>query len=1218
MNSKIRKISLITATCAFAFCLSAGTAMLASAEEESYYVCFSNQNYSVRNSNKMEYSESEYVLTNVTLSSVIDFYVTDNSGMRWYDSDNSPLKVEEAGLMRYDILFSPGTTYENGSHVSYRFYEPDSYSVTVDGEEIELSYNPYNTAYDLYYLSSVYIEADSVVELDGETHRVAESGYYRILLTPEKTVNGNTYLFDKNGNYGSGDDFKYSIYIDDAPQYFAVFENIEADGYDTEIDGKDAVSLTRYEDNVSAAEYRSAEVFAPDKDFGIKYCVYEQNPDGSFRLIDDDNNEDTAISKITADDKGWYTLSFIETEAGYISTFKDEEKNFGGWYLAGEFNGYCYDEDGNIDLTDEYKFAEIEEDGDDYEEDYTQYIAYLTVSEKQLKNGNLEFYITDGKTKFKDGAGYIEISIAGTYKIICSDEHTYGRGRNFRYVLEDEGKDGEELLISTADEFLSFAEKCSLSADYSVGLKVYLTADIDFREVTFTPVRVFSGTFSGGYHSIKNITYEGKGGKASVFETLTYSGTIERLDFENITLGDKNCDNVGVIGTNYGTVNGVTVSGRITGATYVGGVVAVNGVSNTDTGNSSDRVNRATIKNCKNYADIYGESYAGGICGSNTGEIFSCESCGKVTGIKTRSQSTVSDLGGIAGYSLGKIYDCNNTGKVEGSSSSRRVGGIAGLCVGEIYFSVNRGVISADRYAGGTVGYYGLRQSENTDGILGGNQNREQDPIGNYNILNYLVNYGEVTANSYAGGIVGNVAGLGGGTVSPRVLKIYNCASSGDVEADAGSYAGGIAGNAAGVKISSCISTGTIQSKGLNGGNYVGGIAGYGGDIAYSMSSATLKGAEYVGGIAGYASSAVIGCYTNAVLLLSEDTVYSGGIAGYSANYNPSENEFTSVAGNYYIGAFGGIAGIDYQSVYDDAAASVQCETLLSAGALSPELREEFSREYWQGGKGFRSYPLLINFETVEECSEFDDDGLFKTLFGKNADMLFALSKDACAITYTVTFMEWNKDNGDLYDDGELQTDNFEIISSIRVTDGQSADAPELKFAAINENGKYVYDGGDARYFVSFPDVVNVNGNLTVYAEYREMVTSLTDSENLVFAEGEFVKGSEITLVKIGDFYTVKITLDGEEVQVKNITLKYLVGDNAEKFTVKGSNGNTLSSTVSGKYISFKFTSGDYFSVEKYQSDIPFWAWLLIGIGVSVAVAGIAYLTVFLIRRKKR
>ena len=69
--------------------------------------------------------------------------------------------------------------------------------------------------------------------------------------------------------------------------------------------------------------------------------------------------------------------------------------------------------------------------------------------------------------------------------------------------------------------------------------------------------------------------------------------------------------------------------------------------------------------------------------------------------------------------------------------------------------------------------------------------------------------------------------------------------------------------------------------------------------------------------------------------------------------------------------------------------------------------------------------------------------------------------------------------------------------------------------------------------------------------------------------KSEFVKGTEIELVKIGEYYTLKFTLDGEEITVENITLKYFVGDNAEKFNVSDAEGQLLDYSVSGKYISF-------------------------------------------------
>ncbi|MDE6598263.1 MAG: hypothetical protein K2K60_06460 [Clostridia bacterium] len=1212
MKSNIKKSSLIILICLLAVSLSGAAAAFAYARQSSYYVCFSNQNYAVRNANKMEYADNQYVLKNVALSSVIDFYVTDDSGTRWYASDNSPMSVDEATVLKYDILFSPENTFDNGSHISYRFYEPDTYSVNIGATPEKLTYNPYNTAYELYYISSIQLTAGTTVSYNGESHNIDNDGFYRILFTPEKTVNGNKFMFDEDGNYGSGDDYKYSLYISDAPQYYAVFDNIAVDSNaasDAEINGKPAYLLTRYEDNVAAAEYRSVEVFAAERDFGVKYCVYEMRSDGTYTIIDDDNNEDTAISKLTVEDVGWYTLSITDLGTSYVSDFKEEEKDFKDWYISAGFNGYCFDGEGNIDLSDEYKFVEVEDGDDDYDEDYTQYIAYLTVSEKQLQNGDLEFFITDGKTKFKDGADYIKISIAGKYKILCSDEHNYGRGRNYRFVLEDGNAEGEELTISTAQEFIAFAKNCKKSADYSVNLKVYLAADINFDGVEFVPVGAFSGTFYGGYHKLINVTCE-----SAIFETLNYSATVERLIVENAVLGDKNADTVGVVGTNYGKVNLVTVTGKITGKNNVGGIVAVNGRSDTQTGDSSDIVNKASIENCKNEAAVSGETYVGGICGRNTGDIISCISSGEVNGNKTRSSATVAQVGGIAGYSFGKIYDCTNLAKVVGGDSSRYVGGIAGLCVGEMYFSFNRGNISADRYAGGIVGYYGLRQSEN-NGVFGGDS--ETDPVGSNNVINYAANYGAISANSYVGGIVGNAAGLNSSNVSNRVLKIYNCASEGNLEATAGSYAGGIAGYAAGVNIKSCLSSGTVQAKGMNGGKYVGGIVGYGGDIAYSMSAATIKGTDFLGGVAGYASSALTGCYSNALLLPAQDTENIGGIAGGAANYNQSKNEFDSFAGNYYIGEYGGICGTDFAAAFDYAAVAVSSETLASVGTLPPVLCEEFSREYWQGGEVL-SFPVLRNFEEVEDSAEFNDEKLFAKLFDNNKQTFTSLTREAAKLTYTVTFMEWNKDNGELYDDGVLQTDNFDIVSAVRISAGQMVEIPALLYAQLNAGGKYVYEGNEARYMVSFPKVDGVNGNMTVYAQYREIVTSLTDSENKVFAEGEFVRGTQVALVTVGEYFTVEFTLDGEKITVENVTVKYLVGKDAGNFSVYKSDGKELDSFVSGRYVGFEFSSGEYFTLKEDATELPFWAWLLIGIGGTLTVAGITALTVYLVRKKRK
>lgn len=1209
----------------FVFALS-GAVALALADEAAYYVCFSNQNYAVRNANKMTEQGGEYILPNVSLTSAVDFYVTDGAGMRWYGADNEPLSVEEAGQYRYDIKFSPDTVFgeetaaweRTDCHITYRFYEPNSFAVEIGGTPTDLTFNPYHTEYDLYYISSAELSAGTAVSFGTETHTVAENGYYRILFTPEKRVNNNLYLFDENGNYGSGDDFVYHIYIEDAPQYYAVFENVQiGSAPDMQIGEKDAFMMNRFEENIAAAEYRTTEFFAPERDYGVKYTVYERTVGGAFVAIDDDHNEDTAYSKLTATDRGWYTLSTVDGGNTYGSALRGEERKFGAIYLAAEENGYGFDSVGNVDLDDGFCLKEVEVDDDDYDEDYKQYILYLTVTEAQLREDDYEFFITDGKTKYKDGTEYIVIQTAGKYKILFSEEHDYGRGRNYQYVLEDGKKDKTELLIGTAQEFLDFAERCSASADYSVGLSVYLTADLDFADTAFTPVKTFSGAFYGGYHTLRNISYTETDRQNAVFITLTHTAVLERLNVENLILGGKDSDYVGLIGTNYGTVRFVTVTGTLTGRNNVGGIVAYNGRSDTQTGNSSDVINRATVEDCVSAATVTGESYAGGICGQNTGEIVSCTFRGDVFGMKFHSSAAVETVGGIAGYSIGKIYGCRNDGAVAGGHDSRYAGGIVGRCAGEIYFSFNYGEVSAEESAGGIVGYYGMRQTQDDGmgGIAGGSQNT--DAVASVNLIDYAANYGNVTANANAGGIVGYVGALSSNGTA-RFLRIYNGASVGDITVTAGSYAGGIVGYGANAEIRSCASAGAVQAKGLNGGNYAGGIGGYCGSVSYSMSAATVKGENFVGGIAGYAVSSIIGCYTNVLLLPTDGAEDTGAIAGYSQAFQAASQEFGGVEGNYYVGNGGGIRGIDYAGEFNYAAAHIESATLVSDGMLSPLLCEQFSREYWQGGNG--GYPTLRAFEEAEDCAEFDDETIWETLFGRYAEAFRSLTADASRVTYTVTFLEWNKDNGDLYDDDDkILHENFDIVHSIRVSAGQSFELPAFRYAEKNANGIYVYDGGEARYFVRFPDVTAVTGNLTVYAEYCEIATTVSDPEGKILAEGEFQKGTAVELIQLGDYYTLRFTYAGEEVTVGTVTVKFFAGDRAEDYSVQIVNGENPDNEISGRYVCFSYTDGDYFClVSRAGGGLPFWAWLLIGIGSTVAAVGAAGGTAFFILRKRR
>lgn len=1205
------------------------------AAQNDWYVCLSTQNYAVRNANKMTLTEhGYYILQNVSLSAANDFYITDNNGTRYYAVNDKPLSVEETAVCKYDIRFSPTEVYSDTAtdlpdaenwaytdcHITYRFNIPQQFSVKIGDTSVALTYNPFVSQYEEYYISSEHISAGTEVGMDGsgEKHTISSDGYYRILYTPDKVVNGNTYKFDADGNYGSGDDFAYNLYVEDAPQYYFAFKDNETE----------KTPLVRYEDNVSAAEYRTQKFFVAERDYVVKYCIYELVGD-RYVLIDDDNDEDTDFSKLTATDAGWYTLGFVDAGSAYASSLHWQKSHFDGFYIVGEFNNFGYDDKGREDISAAYKFLLVEQEDEDYNEDYEQYVLYFSVTAEDLKDGDVEFYITNGDDKYKNGAEYISLNTAGQYKILFSEEHIYGRGRNYRYTLESEDKQQTELIISTVEQFFDFASNCSQSADYSVNLNVYIASDLDFAGKQFVSVKNFSGTLYGGYHTFKNITIHNSDGNAAAFETVTRTATIERLNVVNLSLDGE--DYVGFVGKNFGTLKYVTVGGSVVGKNNVGGLCAYNGRSVNDdkasTTDSAEVLSYALLSECSADVSVKGQTNVGGLVGYNSGKITDCVSRGSVGGNKTSSSVKINNAGGSVGFSSGRLTDVTNRSAVLAGDDSRFVGGVCGAATGEVYFCFNYGNISATQYVGGICGYYGtFSENSGSSDVLGGidyeqlldqilNNGNETDtpqqPDTAVHKIQYAANFGNVVGVSYAGGIIGNSTVAG--------LKIYDCASVGDVEVTAGNYAGGIAGYAVQAEIRSCIGSGNVSAKGLNAGKYVGGIAGFADNVSYCMSASSVKGEDYVGGICGQASNILIGCYTNVLLIPANDAVNVGEIAGFCDAFNVSTNSFgDSVKGNYFVGEFGGIGKVNYGSEFGFAAAKAETDLLASEGALSPELCQDFAKERWQGGVGAVTYPTLIDFEQAEECTEFDDDALWSALFVKYTDLFTYLTRQNARITYTVVFLEWNKDNGELYDEGELQTENFEIINTVRICAGDGVSAPNLVFATLS-GGKYVYDGDKARYFVSFPQIGTPQGNMTVYAVYDEIATSI-ECDGMILAEGEFVRGTVVKMEQVGEYTTLKFYLDGKELDVGNVTVKVKTAEpnNSSVIVLSGSTQNKVKHSVSGQFVSFEYNVGDYFKVvTDANAELPFWAWLLFGIGGTLVLTVIVVAITIVVKKKR-
>lgn len=206
---------------------------------------------------------------------------------------------------------------------------------------------------------------------------------------------------------------------------------------------------------------------------------------------------------------------------------------------------------------------------------------------------------------------------------------------------EDENAGDEPTHISTAEDLRAI--NGNLDGDY------VLDGDIDLTDYlgggSWTPIGTenvpFTGTFDGNGHSITGLY---------------------------INASDSNYQGLfGYVGPD-GTVKNLTVSGSVSGSSYIGGVVGRN--------------NGGTIENCHNTVAVSGSGYVGGVVGINLGgTVENCYNTGTVS-----SENSNADIGGVVGYLAedkyikGIVKNCYNAGTVNGSA--RNVGGVVGYING--------------------------------------------------------------------------------------------------------------------------------------------------------------------------------------------------------------------------------------------------------------------------------------------------------------------------------------------------------------------------------------------------------------------------------------------------------------------------------------------------------------------------------------------------------
>ncbi|MDZ5649759.1 beta strand repeat-containing protein [Nitrospirillum sp. BR 11828] len=290
---------------------------------------------------------------------------------------------------------------------------------------------------------------------------------------------------------------------------------------------------------------------------------------------------------------------------------------------------------------------------------------------------------------------------------------------------------------------------------------------------TFSPIGSFSGSFSGGNHTISGLTLTGSANNRGLF-SQTSGGSLSDLTLSNVSVSGGN--NVGgLVGAASGTtITDVTVSGTVSGASQVGGVV--------------------------------GSATAGAI---------------RFSGMSGTISATADSIGGVVGFTNGAISDSWSTATVSSSGTSSHglyVGGLAGQSAGTIDRSWASGAVSGWTDVGGLVGLAaGNITTSGASGTVTGGGSVIGGLVGNLFGANLTNTYatGAVSGYQEEGGLVGIIQAVGS--------TIANSYASGPVSSTSGSpYTAGLVGLTA-VSFTASNSFWDVTTTGQSYGSVTGG-----------------------------------------------------------------------------------------------------------------------------------------------------------------------------------------------------------------------------------------------------------------------------------------------------------------------------------------------------------------------------------------------------------
>lgn len=398
-------------------------------------------------------------------------------------------------------------------------------------------------------------------------------------------------------------------------------------------------------------------------------------------------------------------------------------------------------------------------------------------------------------------------------------------------------------VVTTAAQLQNI--NSDVSAHYVLGANIHLN-QTDFTPIGNADAGAFSGSFDGAGYTIAGLNvFSGK--YAGLFGCN--EGTIK-----NVTLAD-----VYVYGTRHlgGVVGENTALGVLENCKVLGGKIEsdgglsevhAGGICGSNSGNMNSNFSNSAEIVVKNEGN---NAFAGGIIGWSevAVNLQNTKNTGNVTTNNTSSDDYIY-TGGLVG--LGStliITDSYNTGKVISTSTSRQYykcytysGGLVGRGTNSISITGSYNIGNVSSSASAT--YSAIAYSSGLIGV----GNNSIIITGSYNIGNvYSYSYStQWTGDAYSGGLVGNG--------SSTITGSYNTGSV--TSPSQYSYSGGLVGCGS-YTIFGSYNTGKVTSF-----NYTGGLVGKGsGTITGSYNTGNVISSDYFGGLVGDGSSTITGSY---------------------------------------------------------------------------------------------------------------------------------------------------------------------------------------------------------------------------------------------------------------------------------------------------------------------------------------------------------------------